>query len=117
MSNRYSCICRSRKSACYARYYLEIYTVLHQEFQLFPAASEKEGVSALQSDDLFPFEGFLQKKSIYVLLLHSVFSCTFTGVYQLGSFRYERHHSASDERIIDDYISLRKDLFALQRDE
>ena len=90
---------------------------MHQKFQLFSAASEKERISAFKPDYLLALKGFLKKKRVYFLLPHGMIARTFSCIYQFGPFGYERHHSASDECVVNDYIGFRKDFFALQRDE
>ena len=71
-----------------------------QRLYLLAAASEDEGVAALEAHDVLSFEGFFDEYLFYLALRHRVASALLADVYLLcGARASSRAHSVADEPV------------------
>ena len=101
----------------HARNDLELYIFLFQRLYLLAAASEDEGVAALEAHDVLSFERFFDEYLLYLALRHGVASAFLADVYLLCALGHHREHSVADEPVEYYRVGALHDLAPAQRQQ
>ena len=88
----------------HARHDFKRQAVFRQEQGFLAAASEDEGIAALEAHDALALLRELDEELRDVFLLHRVVARAFSYVDALGFFRHEREDAAVREVVIDDGV-------------
>ena len=84
--------------------------ISRKQLQFLSSASEHEGVSAFETDDLFPCKRLVKQCPVDLLLRHPVISGPFSYIDLLRLLRDQRHDLVADKSIIDDHIRILENL-------
>ena len=117
MGDGYAVIGRHRDGAGDAGHHLEGNVMFCQQFQLFAAPPEEEGVAALETHYLPALLGFLQQHAVGFLLPEVVVPRSLARENELRALRDEVQDTGANQCVVDHNIGLGEDLLALEGEQ